>query len=113
MQPAKQGRGQPHDQPQKVRPCGQGHGEASSTTNLAGPNLVNTVGLTMALTTWHSLLGLFLRLSLALLGRRIKASLSVFSSMNRLPFAPHQEQRFPTCRSSTSSSLSARAVHVS
>ncbi len=72
MQPAKQGRGHPHDQPQELRPCGQAHSQANYVDlNLAGSNLVNIVGLTMALTTCHSLLGLFLRLSLALLGRRI------------------------------------------
>lgn len=55
-----------------------------STAILAGVNPVYIVSLTMALTTWHSLLGLFLRLSLALLGKNIKAILCALSSMNQL-----------------------------
>jgi len=55
-----------------------------STAILAGVNPVYIVSLTMALATWHSLLGLFLRLSLALLGKNIKAILCALSSMNQL-----------------------------
>ncbi len=36
MQPAKQGRGHPHDQPQNVRPCVEGHGQANYVDHQSG-----------------------------------------------------------------------------
>jgi len=35
-QPAKQGKGHSHDQPQNVRPCGQGHGQANYVDRNSG-----------------------------------------------------------------------------